>query len=42
METLSLLDMPEGVQEEMDVQPSNSLAVVKMEFMGAETLSWKE
>ena len=42
METLSLFDMPEGVQEEIDAQPSNSLDVVKMEFVGAETLSWKE
>ena len=42
METLSLFDMPEGVQEEIDAQPSNSLDVVKMEFVGAKTLSWKE
>ena len=42
METLSLFDMPEGVQEEIDAQPSTSLDVVKMEFVGAETLSWKE
>lgn len=42
METLSLFDMPESVQEKVDAQPSNSLDVVKMEFVGTETLSWKE
>ena len=41
METLSLFDMPESVQEKIDAQPSNSLDVVKMEFAGTETLSWK-
>ena len=35
METLSLFDMPDGVQEEIDAQPSNSLDGVKMEFVGA-------
>ena len=42
METLSLFDIPESVQEKIAIQTSNSLDVVKMEFVGAETLSWKE
>lgn len=42
MEALSLFDMTEGVQEQIDFQPSASLDVVKMEFAGAETLSWQE
>lgn len=42
METLSLFDMPEGIQEQIHVQPLKSLDVVKMEFAGAETLSWQE
>ena len=42
METLSIFNMSEGVQEKIDAQPSNSLDVVKMEFAGEETLSWKE
>ena len=35
MEALSLFDMTEGVQEQIDFQPSASLDVVKMEFAGA-------
>lgn len=42
METLSLFDMPDVVQEQIGVQASASLDVVKMEFVGAETLSWQE
>ena len=42
MEPLSLFDLSEDVQENVDVRPSDSLDVVKMEFVGAETLSWKE
>ena len=42
METLSLFDMPDVVQEKIGVQSSASLDVVKMEFSGAETLSWQE
>lgn len=42
METLSLFDMTEDVQEKMDVQPTASLDVVRMEFAGAETLTWRE
>lgn len=42
METLSLFDMPDVVQKKIGVQSSASLDVVKMEFSGAETLSWQE
>ena len=42
MENLSLFDTPEGIQEQIHVQPLASLDVVKMEFAGAETLSWQE
>lgn len=42
MESLSLFDMTEDAQEKMDVQPTGSLDVVRMEFAGAETRSWKE
>ncbi len=41
-ETLSLFDLTEVVQEKIGVQSSASLDVVKMEFSGAETLSWQE
>lgn len=42
MENLSLFDTPEGIQEQIHVQPLASLDVVKMEFAGAESLSWQE
>ena len=42
METLSLFDMAEGVQEQFGGRPSSALDVVRMEFSGAETLSWQE
>ena len=40
MENLSLFDVPE--EEQIHVQPTATLDVVKMEFAGAETLSWQE
>lgn len=42
METLSLFELTEDAQEKMEVQPTASLDVVRMEFVGAETLTWKE
>lgn len=42
METLSLFDMVEEVQQKMDISSSGSLDVVKMEFAGAETCSWQD
>ena len=42
MENLSLFDTSEGIQEQIHAQPLASLDVVKMEFAGAETLSWQE
>ena len=42
MENLSLFDIPEESQEQIKVQSPASLAVAKMEFAGAETLSWQE
>ena len=42
MENLSLFDIPEETQEQIKVQSPASLAVAKMEFAGAETLSWQE
>lgn len=42
MENLSLFDIPEETQEQIRVQSPASLAVAKMEFAGAETLSWQE
>lgn len=41
MENLSLFEMGNSVQEQMEMQPSALLDVVKMEFSGAETLSWQ-
>ena len=42
METLSLFEMTEGDQQQIDSTKTSSLDVVKMEFAGAETLSWQE
>lgn len=42
MENLSLFDIPEETQEQIKVQSPASLAVAKMEFAGAETLSCQE
>ena len=42
METLSLFDMVEEVQQKMDISSSGSLDVVRMEFAGAETCSWQD
>ena len=42
METLSLFDMVEEVQQKMDISSSCSLDVVRMEFAGAETCTWQE
>lgn len=42
METLSLFDMVEEVQQKMDISSSCSLDVVRMEFAGAETCSWQD
>lgn len=42
METLSLFDMVEEVQQKMDISSSGSLDVVRMEFAGAETCTWQE
>lgn len=42
METLSLFDMVEEVQQQMDISSSGSLDVVRMEFAGAETCSWQD
>ena len=42
MENLSLFDIPEETQEQIKVQSPASLTVAKMEFAGAETLSWQE
>ena len=41
METLSLFEMTEGDQQQIDSTKTSSLDVVKMEFAGAETLSWQ-
>lgn len=42
METLSLFDMVEEIQQQMDISSSGSLDVVRMEFAGAETCSWQD
>ena len=42
VENLSLFDIPEETQKQINIKPAASLDVVKMEFAGAETLSWKE
>lgn len=42
METLSLFDMVEEVQQKMDISSSGSLDVVRMDFAGAETCSWQD
>ena len=42
METLSLFDMVEEVQQKMDISSSCSLDVVRMEFAGAETCAWQD
>lgn len=42
METLSLFDMVEEVQQKMDISSSGSLDVVRMEFAGAETCAWQD
>ena len=41
MENLSLFCETEPVQEQMEVGHNNTLDVVKMEFAGAETMSWQ-
>ena len=41
METLSLFHMAEESQEQMELPSSGKLDVVKMEFSGAQTLSWQ-
>ena len=42
MENLSLFDSPQETQEQIQVEAPSSLPVVKMEFAGAETLTWQE
>ena len=42
MENFSLFNVPESAQEQMKVQDSNKLDVVKMEFAGAETMTWQD
>lgn len=42
MENLSLFDLEDSEQEQMPQDNSGNLDVVKMEFLEAETLSWKE
>ena len=42
METLSLFDMVEDAQQQMNISSSCSLDVVRMEFAGAETCSWQD
>lgn len=41
MENLSLFCETEPVQEQMEVGPGNTLDVVKLEFAGAERMSWQ-
>ncbi len=41
MENLSLFGMNEGAQQQLDLHNTSKLDVVKMEFSGAETLSWQ-
>ena len=41
MENLSLFCETESIQEQMEVGHDNTLDVVKMEFAGAETMSWQ-
>lgn len=42
MENFSLFNVPETAQEQMKVQHSNKLDIVKMEFAGAETMTWQD
>lgn len=42
MKNISLFDLEETIQEQMDVPQANTLDVVKMDFAGAETLSWQQ
>lgn len=42
MENLSLFHVSEPEQEQIKLQNSNTLDVVKMEFSGTESLSWQE
>lgn len=42
MENLSLFDMTESGQQQINIQPSASLDVVKMIFDGAESCTWQE
>ena len=42
MENLSLFNCESAEQEQMPQNNSGNLDVVKMEFLEAETLSWKE
>ena len=42
VEKLSLFEMEEQGQEQMRINCSGALDIVKMEFSGAESLSWQE
>lgn len=42
MENLSLFNLEDAVQERMQQNRSGNLDVAKMEFLGAETISWRE
>mgnify|MGYP000373392011 CR=1 FL=1 len=42
VEKLSLFEMEEQNQEQMRINCSGALDIVKMEFSGAESLSWQE
>lgn len=41
MENFSLFDLEQSVQQQMEVSGLSGLDVVKMEFSGAETLTWE-
>ncbi len=42
MENLSLFNLESAAQEQMQQNSSGNLDVAKMEFLGAETISWRE
>lgn len=42
MENFSLFNVPKTAQEQMKVQHSKKLDIVKMEFAGAETMTWQD
>ena len=42
VENLSLFEMEEQDQEQIRINRSGALDIVKMEFSGAESLSWQE